>query len=97
MLRKTLIALALIGITTPSFAQSACGDRSIILNSLSDKYKEEPSAMGLSHSGSVVEVLMSPTGNTWTLLMTMPSGQSCLVASGEHWENRTDSNLGQAF
>ena len=41
--------------------------------------------MGLAPNGGVVEVLASENGS-WTLLVTMPDGHSCVIAVGENWE-----------
>lgn len=41
--------------------------------------------MGLTNTGAVVELLQSGDGS-WTLIMTMPNGFSCLMAAGQHWE-----------
>jgi hypothetical protein len=53
---------------------------------LSKNYQEEPVAMGLASSGGVVEVLTNDKGSSWSIIVTMPSGKTCLVASGEGWE-----------
>ena len=42
--------------------------------------------MGLSNNGGVVEILTSPEGDTWTIIITMPNGLSFLIAAGENWE-----------
>ena len=42
--------------------------------------------MGLSAEGSVLEILASDTGS-WTLIVTRPSGVSCVVAHGQGWES----------
>jgi len=42
--------------------------------------------MGLASSGSVVEVLTNEKGASWSIIVTMPTGVTCLVASGEGWE-----------
>ncbi len=67
-------------------AQTFCADRTQILDRLSHTYSEAPAAMGLAASGGVVEVLTSKEGGTWTIIVTTPNGNSCLVLSGEHWE-----------
>ena len=37
--------------------------------------------------GGVVEVLAaSEDASTWTIIVTMPNGVSCLLASGQHFE-----------
>ena len=42
--------------------------------------------MGLAADGSVVEVLAATSGS-WTILVTKPTGVSCVVASGEAWDH----------
>ncbi|RUW85595.1 hypothetical protein EOA29_04180 [Mesorhizobium sp. M1E.F.Ca.ET.063.01.1.1] len=63
-----------------------CASRPEILKQLSIRFKEAPVALGLDKNGSVVEVLTSDDGETWTILISQPNGPSCLVASGEGWE-----------
>lgn len=87
----SLIAVMAGGITlaSPVTAQTVspvCGDRTKVINSLSAKYSEEPVAVGVTANGGVIEVLKAPDGKTWTILFTSPNGASCLVASGEAWQ-----------
>ncbi|WP_156939925.1 hypothetical protein [Mesorhizobium sp. LNHC209A00] len=63
-----------------------CGSRPEILKQLSSRFKEAPVALGLAKNGSVVEVLTSEDGATWTIMVSQPNGSSCLVAIGEGWE-----------
>lgn len=68
-------------------AQFACSNRPEVLQYLADKYQETPVSIGLSSSGGVVEVLSAPAGGSWTILITMPNGMSCMVAAGEGWQS----------
>lgn len=86
MIRFFFALMISVGLAFPAAAQMACGDRSDILTRLEGKYSEAPVAMGLSNTGGVIEVLSSPEGNTWTIIMTDPNGLSCLIAAGEYWE-----------
>lgn len=63
-----------------------CAERDALTTSLSREYSEAPKAVGLASNGSVVELLTSRDGRTWTLLMTRPDGTSCVVAAGEAWD-----------
>ena len=63
-----------------------CGQRDEMLSHLSQKYSEKPVAMGLATNGSVVEVLSSKAGDSFTIVYTMPNGQTCLVAAGSNWQ-----------
>ena len=65
-------------------AQTVCGERTQVISDLAQHNGEKPKAIGLSASGTLVEVLVSPNGE-WTILVTYPSDQTCLVASGAHW------------
>ena len=88
MLRSILAALVVIGFSLPASAQqSVCGKRGDVLKQLSVRYSEAPSAMGLSSTGSMLEVLTSPAGNSWTIITTLPNGMSCFVVAGENWES----------
>ncbi|MCG8692806.1 MAG: hypothetical protein MI806_16515 [Minwuiales bacterium] len=81
----TLMALPATLTASPAMAQMVCSERDKFLKHLGDGYKEAPVAMGLASNGSVLEVLASGKG-TWTIILTMPNGTSCVVASGEAWE-----------
>jgi hypothetical protein len=67
-------------------AEPACGHRVDVLKELSERYKEAPVALGLASNGSLLEVLSSDGGTTWTIIVTSPDGTSCLVAAGEDWQ-----------
>ena len=89
MLKLTMAAL--LGLTTlaPTFAAaqaSSCAPRDIIVGRLADKYGETRKSMGLNQNNGVVEVFASSETGTWTILVTMPTGMSCLMAAGQNWE-----------
>jgi hypothetical protein len=62
-----------------------CGDRDEIVSRLESAYQEKAAAVGMSGNGNVVELYLSQKGS-WTLLLTMPTGTSCLIAAGNNWE-----------
>lgn len=66
---------------------SNCGQRATVLDYLSAKYSEKPIAMGIAANGGLIEVLTSTEGSTFTIIVTMPEGETCMVAAGEGWEN----------
>ena len=86
MLRFVIAFLIAVLASMPAAARTLCGQRVDVLNGLHGTYTETPSAMGLSNTGGVVEILTSPKGDTWTIIITMPNGLSCLIAAGENWE-----------
>ena len=85
MIAAALLVSAILD-SRPAAAQSACGDRAAVLKNLERARSETPLAMGLSTEGTMIEGLVSSAGN-WTILVTYPNRQSCLVAAGENWES----------
>lgn len=81
---STLVALSL---AIPAWAQTppACGPRKTVIEQLGREYSEVPVNRGITSEGALIELLASPSGS-WTMLITTPSGRSCLAAAGESWE-----------
>ena len=75
-------------------AQSAsnCAERALVLERLASTYGETRQSVGLGASNSVVEVFASIDTGTWTITVTLPSGVTCMVASGQAFE-RLDEDL----
>jgi hypothetical protein len=86
MLRITAAALVATCLALPASAQSVCGERDKFIDHLGSNYQEGPVAMGLVSNGSVLEVLASK-GGSWTIIVTHPDGNACVVATGESWED----------
>ncbi len=84
------IALGAVLFLWPSLPISAspvCGDRDKVLAALAADYAEQPVAVGVEANGGVIEVLEAPDGSTWTIILTYPKGPTCLMASGDSWQN----------
>lgn len=71
--------------TSPKAQPQACGPRDIVVRSLERDFQEQQTNIGIS-GGAVVELFKSDGGKTWTLVITLPNGQSCLVGSGNDWQ-----------
>jgi hypothetical protein len=90
VMSKILLILAFTALSTAAHAQSVtpCMDREAIVQRLLEKYQEVQQSIGLS--GSVlVEVFVSFETGSWTILMTDAGGRSCVLASGQNWEQAT--------
>ncbi|MEP4035111.1 hypothetical protein [Pseudophaeobacter sp.] len=88
---KRLLSSALIfgmaAIAPPAVAAS-CAPRDGVVERLQQAYSESLSAGGLQKSqtvDTVVEVWSSTETGSFTVLVTHPSGISCIVASGQHY------------
>jgi hypothetical protein len=88
---KRLISAALVfgmaAIAPPAQAQT-CAPREVIVERLKHQFDESLSSAGLQKGRSVdviVEIWSSQGSGTFTVLLSHPTGLSCLVASGQHY------------
>jgi len=82
---------ALILIAQPAAAQAApnqaqCATRDKVVGVLAAKYGETRHGIGIAANNTVMEVFASEKTGTWTITVTMPSGVTCMVASGQGYE-----------
>ena len=85
----------IVASTEDAQAAVACGPREQVVKMLQTQHDEVPVSMGLAVNGAVVEVFSRADGSSWTLVMTRPDGNSCLMASGESWMSVTKVAAGQ--
>lgn len=97
MLGMSVLALVLmLALRPPAAAQQVCMARSELSSMLGDRFAEKQVAYGLSANGRMVEIYATGDGATWTMVVTTPEGQSCIVASGEAWAGVVQAKPGQA-
>lgn len=70
--------------TSTAAAQILCGDRTKIVNTLIENYREAQAGLGLTSRGAVIELFVAESGS-WTLLVTVPDRETCVVAEGVNW------------
>ena len=86
LFRIMAITAALIAAPPGGAAQQIpCNQRDDVLGHLAQKYREVPVAIGVTNRGGLVEVLSTSDGNTWTIIISSPDGEACMVAAGEGW------------
>lgn len=89
---KTIVAalvplIATLSLPLPAGAQGAqCGDRAKVVAHLAGKFGETRQGMGIAANNTVMEVFASQKSGTWTITVTLPTGVTCLVASGQGFE-----------
>ncbi len=71
-----------------------CGKRVDIIKMLSNKFSEEPRAIGIDGNSTLVEIFASKAG-TWTIVVTRPNGSSCVVGAGDSWEEMPPMTVSQ--
>lgn len=61
-----------------------CAPRAAMLYHLAKNFDERPAWQGSLPNGVRIEIAISKRGN-WTLLITPPAKNSCIMASGHDW------------
>ncbi len=93
-LKAFVAASGLIALTAGSaVSQDAqnCAPREAVVNRLATGYGETRQSMGLGANNHVVEVFASTETGTWTITVTLPNGLTCLVASGQAFEELAEA------
>lgn len=92
-MRQKILALsfgvgAMLLATQHAFAQSTqnCAPRDRVVARLAESFGETRQSIGLAPNNGVVEVFASRETGSWTITVTMPTGVTCLVASGQSYE-----------
>ena len=79
--------------TQHAFAESNqnCAPRDRVVTRLATSYGETRQSIGIAPNNTVVEVFASAETGTWTIIVTMPTGVTCLVASGQAFETLVEA------
>lgn len=85
-----VIMASVLGIRKAAAAPT-CGERPFVIGQLTDKYGETRRSMGLAANNGVVEVFASAVTGSWTIILTMPNGLTCFVATGSSFETLTEA------
>ena len=78
----TAAAAIYLATTTQAAAQSQrnCGPREAVVERLASSYGETRQSVGIGSNNAMVEVFASEETGSWTILVTMPTGVTRLVA-----------------
>ena len=89
----TGVAMAVLAAQSASAQQAGrnCAPRATVVDRLADGYGESRQSMGLGANNQVVEVFASDETGTWTITVTLPNGLTCLVASGQAFEELAEA------
>lgn len=79
------LALALIFLSGPVWA-AQCGPYEAIRDKLGKKYGEARNAFALAAGGRMMETYINLETQTWTVVLTYPSGLSCILVAGTDYQ-----------
>jgi hypothetical protein len=63
-----------------------CGSHAAVSRWLAHNFTETPLARGLQGDGRLYELYMAKVGETWTVVVTDPGGESCIITEGTSME-----------
>ncbi len=91
-MNKTMLKMTMgLGILTLAAQQlqaqpTNCAKRQTVLQRLAEVYGEMRVGVGLVREKAMMEVYASTETGTRSIVMTLPNGTTCLVASGQSFE-----------
>ena len=80
------IASAVLMPAQPATAQPVCIPHEKAALKLQEQYDEQVVGRGLTPKGDAMFELFVSESGSWTVLVSQPSGQSCVVATGDSWQ-----------
>ena len=89
----TFIVLFFMAMSSAS-AQNLCAKREEVVQRLWDKWQEALTANGLANDNRLIEVFVSKKGS-WTIIISDPSGRSCVASAGQNWTLRKSESPDQ--
>jgi hypothetical protein len=94
-MNQTMFALSLglggmVAAADIAFGAPQCDARDRVVAMLADRYGETRRSVGIAGENAVMELFAAETTGTWTITMTLPDGQMCLMASGAGYEAVTE-------
>lgn len=94
---KNMMALSLglgAALLAAQAAQAAggrnCGPHQDVVERLAGKFGENRRSIALAANNSVIEVFASDETGSWTITATAPGGPTCLIASGQAYQQLAD-------
>lgn len=88
-----LVSALAVLLAMPATAQQNrnCAPREAVVERLESTYGESRQSIGLGEQGMVIETFANAATGTWIITVTTPNGLTCLVASGNSWEELSET------
>ncbi len=69
---------------------NSCVPHKIAVEQLSDMFNEKVIGLGLGKNQQSVAELYVRSKGSWTILVTLTNGMSCIAAAGENWTDTAE-------
>ncbi len=90
ILLKMTIGLGIMVLAAQQVSAQNCAPRADVIKRLAQTYGETRRGIGIARQGAVMEVFASDAKGSWTIVVTLPEGVTCLIASGQSYEALTE-------
>ncbi|WP_170789727.1 hypothetical protein [Ruegeria lacuscaerulensis] len=94
-MKKTLftmtIGLGIMVLAAQQVQARTCAPREDLVKRLTETYGETRQVIGIARQGAVMEVYASAASGSWTITVTLPDGVTCLIASGQSYEDMAEA------
>lgn len=94
-MKKTLftmtIGLGIMVLAAQQVQARTCAPREDVVKRLTETYGETRKVIGIARQGAVMEVYASAASGSWTITVTLPDGVTCLIASGQSYEDMAEA------
>ncbi len=88
---KMTIGLGIMVLAAQQVSAQNCAPREDVIKRLAKSYGETRRGIGIARRGAVMEVYASDQTGSWTIVVTLPEGVSCLIASGQSYETLVET------
>ena len=96
-MKQIILALMVIGLSAPAWAQGrVCAKRDKLVGEIAKSHGETRQSIGLQRNSSVIETFANLDTGSWTIIVSLPTGISCLVAAGEAYTQDAQAAKDQA-
>jgi len=87
MLALSISVVGMVFILDPAHANLAnCAKRAEMVEKLNTRFGGSRQSIGLTPGGQALEIFAHTGTGTWTILLTLPNGTSCMMASGHTYQ-----------
>ncbi|MFY2823657.1 hypothetical protein [Ruegeria sp. MALMAid1280] len=88
---KMTMGLGLMVLAAQQVHARTCAPREDVVKRLAEAYGETRRGIGIARQGTVMEVFASDQTGSWTITVTLPDGMTCLIASGQAYEQMAEA------
>ncbi len=88
---KMTIGLGIMVLAAQQVSAQNCAPREDVIKRLAKSYGETRRGIGIVRQGAVMEVYASDQTGSWTIVVTLPEGVTCLIASGQSYETLAET------